>query len=96
LPLAARYADVWHTGPKPEYAELSAELDRDCEAIGRDPASILRASSLSLSPESFDDIEPELQKLQALGVGYVTCGWPGQGRERVERFATQVMPRYMR
>jgi alkanesulfonate monooxygenase SsuD/methylene tetrahydromethanopterin reductase-like flavin-dependent oxidoreductase (luciferase family) len=77
LPLVARYADVWHTGPGPEYADLSAEVDRQCQAIGRDPATILRASSLSLSPDSFDEIEPNLQRLQELGVGYVTCGWPG-------------------
>jgi F420-dependent oxidoreductase-like protein len=95
IPLAARYADVWHTGPKPEYADLSAELDRQCQAIGRDPASILRASSLSLSPESFDEIEPNLQSLQELGVGYVTCGWPGQGRGRIEEFAARIMPRFV-
>jgi F420-dependent oxidoreductase-like protein len=94
LPLAARYADVWHTGPGPEYADLSAELDRLCQAIGRDPASILRASTHSLSPESVDEIEPSLQRLQELGVGYVTCGWPGQGRTRIEEFATRIMPRF--
>jgi alkanesulfonate monooxygenase SsuD/methylene tetrahydromethanopterin reductase-like flavin-dependent oxidoreductase (luciferase family) len=94
LPLAARYADVWHTGPRPEYADLSAELDRQCQAIGRDPVTILRASSLSLSPDSFDDIEPSLRRLQELGVGYVTCGWPGQSRARIEEFATRVMPRF--
>ena len=39
LPLVARYADVWHTGPGPEYADLSAEVDRQCQAIGRDPGT---------------------------------------------------------
>jgi alkanesulfonate monooxygenase SsuD/methylene tetrahydromethanopterin reductase-like flavin-dependent oxidoreductase (luciferase family) len=94
LPLVARYADVWHSGPGPEYPDLSAEVDRQCQAIGRDPACILRASSLSLSPDSFDEIEPNLQRLQELGVGYVTCGWPGQGRPRIEEFATRIMPRF--
>jgi len=94
LPLVARYADVWHSGPGPEYADLSAEVDRQCQAIGRDPGCILRASSLSLSPDSFDEIEPNLQRLQELGVGYVTCGWPGQGRPRIEEFATRIMPRF--
>lgn len=94
LPLVARYADVWHTGPGPEYADLSAEVDRQCQAIGRDPASLLRASSLSLSPDSVDEIEPNLRRLQDLGVGYVTCGWPGQGRPRIEEFATRIMPRF--
>jgi alkanesulfonate monooxygenase SsuD/methylene tetrahydromethanopterin reductase-like flavin-dependent oxidoreductase (luciferase family) len=94
LPLVARYADVWHSGPGPEYADLSAEVDRQCQAIGRDPACILRASSLSLSPDSFDEIEPNLHRLQELGVGYVTCGWPDQGRPRIEEFARRIMPRF--
>src|ERR1700681_4369913 len=50
LPLAAKLADVWHTYGSPEQlGVLSAELDRLAEVAGRDPAGILRASSLSLS-----------------------------------------------
>ena len=55
LPLVAKWADVWHTWGSPEQlAELGAEVDRLAEAAGRDPASILRASSLSLS-EPWDE-----------------------------------------
>jgi alkanesulfonate monooxygenase SsuD/methylene tetrahydromethanopterin reductase-like flavin-dependent oxidoreductase (luciferase family) len=93
LPLTARYADVWHTGPRPDYAELSAELDRRCEAIGRDPASLLRASSLSLS-EGWDDIQRSADRLGENGVGYAICGWPDQGRQRIEEFARRLMPSY--
>jgi hypothetical protein len=25
-------------------------------------------------------------------VGYLVCGWPGEGRAQVEEFATRVMP----
>jgi F420-dependent oxidoreductase-like protein len=91
LPLVARYADVWHTSPREDYAELTAELDRHCEAVGRDPRSILRASDLSLSG-AFDDIERTANALRELGIGYLVCGWPGQGRARIEAFATRVMP----
>ena len=94
LPLTARYADVWHTGLNDNYAELSAELDRQCEAIGRDPGSILRASSLSLSPDSVDDIPREAERAQSLGVQYLICGWPGQGRGRIEEFARRIMPQF--
>jgi len=45
IPMAARYADVWHIWGTPErYAAKSARLDEACEAIGRDPAEIRRAT----------------------------------------------------
>jgi alkanesulfonate monooxygenase SsuD/methylene tetrahydromethanopterin reductase-like flavin-dependent oxidoreductase (luciferase family) len=45
IPLAARYADVWHVWGTPEsYAAKSALLDDACAAIGRDPAEIRRAT----------------------------------------------------
>jgi alkanesulfonate monooxygenase SsuD/methylene tetrahydromethanopterin reductase-like flavin-dependent oxidoreductase (luciferase family) len=45
LPLVARFADVWNV---PTYGlarrrEASAALDRECEKIGRDPASVRRS-----------------------------------------------------
>ena len=92
--ICARYADVWHTGPQPEYAELSAQLDRECEAIGRNPASVERASSLSLS-EDWDEIQANVDRLRNLGVSYAVCGWPGQGRQRIEEFASRLMPAYV-
>ena len=43
LGLIARYADGWNTcwaWTPEQYAERRAVLDRECEAIGRDPASV--------------------------------------------------------
>ncbi len=92
LPLAARFADVWHTyGAPAQMAELSATLDRLAEAAGGDPATILRASSLSLS-EPWDEVRANAVALRDVGIGYLVCGWPGEGRARVEEFATRVMP----
>jgi len=94
LPLAARWADVWHTYASPEQlATLSAELDRLAEAHGRDPSSIVRASSLSLS-EPWDDVRRQLDSMVGVGIGYLVCGWPGEGRRRVEEFATGLMAEY--
>ncbi len=94
LPLAAKWADVWHTYGSPEQlTTLSAELDRLAEAAGRDPASILRASSLSLS-EPWDDVRREVAAMDDLGIGYLVCGWPGEGKARVEEFASTVMPEF--
>jgi F420-dependent oxidoreductase-like protein len=92
LPLVARYADVWHTYGSPErLAELSSTVDRLAEEAGRDPATILRASSLSLS-EPWDEVTRNAVALRDAGIGYLVCGWPGQGEGRVEEFATRVMP----
>jgi alkanesulfonate monooxygenase SsuD/methylene tetrahydromethanopterin reductase-like flavin-dependent oxidoreductase (luciferase family) len=91
LPLAARYADVWHTFAGPaRMAELGAEVDRLAEAAGRPPGSITKASSLSLS-DPLDQIRRNVAAMVDAGVGYLVCGWPGEGRGRVEEFAGEVM-----
>jgi alkanesulfonate monooxygenase SsuD/methylene tetrahydromethanopterin reductase-like flavin-dependent oxidoreductase (luciferase family) len=94
LPLVARYADVWH-GPSSaqELTSLSTLLDELTVAAGREPTSIRRASSLSLSePESV--IRANIEALAGAGVSYLVCGWPGEGRSRVETFAGSVMADY--
>lgn len=91
LPLAARFADVWHTNKRASYDELSAELDRLAEHAGRDPRSIRRAASLSLS-ESLDEVRVNAERLVSQGVDYLICSWPGQGKERVEEFWTTIAP----
>lgn len=49
LPLVARHADVWHAWGSPEsLAASNARIDELAGEAGRDPASIQRASSLSL------------------------------------------------
>jgi F420-dependent oxidoreductase-like protein len=94
LPLAARYADVWHTyGSAEELAELSARLDQLAEEAGRDPGAIGRASSLSLS-EPDTEVRANIEKLADAGFGYLVCGWPSEGRSRVEAFAGNVMADY--
>jgi F420-dependent oxidoreductase-like protein len=91
LPLAARWADAWHAfGPAEQLAELSRLLDRLAEEAGRDPATILRASSLSLS-EPWDDVRRTAERFATLGFGYLVCGWPGEGRGRVEEFAATLL-----
>jgi alkanesulfonate monooxygenase SsuD/methylene tetrahydromethanopterin reductase-like flavin-dependent oxidoreductase (luciferase family) len=95
LPLAAKWADVWHTYGSPEQlGVLSAELDRLAEAAGRDPGSILRASSLSLS-DPWEEVRHHAAAMRAIGIGYLVCGWPGEGRARVEEFASTVMPEFV-
>ncbi len=92
LPLVARFADAWHCFESPQtFRELSAALDELATAAGRDPASITRASSLSLS-EPWDDVRAKAEEMRAAGAGYLVCGWPEEGAARVEEFVNQVLP----
>jgi F420-dependent oxidoreductase-like protein len=93
LPIAGRHADVWHgsaEGPA-ELAEMKAIIDGAAEGSGRDPASILRASSLSIS-EDWDRVRREFEWMAAGGIGYLVISWPGQGEGRVTEFLESVLP----
>jgi F420-dependent oxidoreductase-like protein len=91
LPLAARFADVWHAfGTPNSLREASARVDVLAEEAGRDPASIMRAGSLSL-----DDLETARRhaaKWRDAGFGYLVCGWPEAGEPQVDAFVRDVMP----
>jgi len=91
LPLVARHADAWHSfGPVEEMVRKSALLDHLAEEAGRDPASILRASSLSLSGD-LDEVVRNLERWREAGFDYLVCGWPTEGQGRVEEFVERVM-----
>jgi F420-dependent oxidoreductase-like protein len=92
LPLAARHADVWHTfGDASTLARKSRLLDELAAKAGRDPATILRAASLSIS-EPWDDVRRSADAFRDLGIGYLVVGWPSEGRERIEAFMHEVAP----
>ena len=94
LPLAARWADAWHTFGSPEQLRsLSSRLDRLAEEAGRDPKQIMRASSLSLS-EPWDEVRAAVDSMQQVGVDYLVCGWPSEGQPRVEEFVARVAAHY--
>jgi alkanesulfonate monooxygenase SsuD/methylene tetrahydromethanopterin reductase-like flavin-dependent oxidoreductase (luciferase family) len=91
LPLVARYADVWHTWGTPNsLRDANQQLDDLANEHGRDPASILRATSISL--DDLDTARKHSAKWREAGYGYLVCGWPGSGRAQIERFAREVMP----
>jgi F420-dependent oxidoreductase-like protein len=91
LPAAARWADAWHAfGTPTSLREPSARLDRLTEAAGRDPAAITRAASLSLSG-SLDDVRRSAEEWRDAGFEYLVCGWPTEGRGRVEEFASRIL-----
>jgi F420-dependent oxidoreductase-like protein len=91
LPLVARLGDAWHGfGGVAQLAAKSRRIDELAEAAGRDPASILRTASLSLDGP-MDAVRRSVDEWRDAGFGYLIVGWPGEGRERVEQFATAVM-----
>jgi F420-dependent oxidoreductase-like protein len=91
LPLAARFGDAWHGfGGVAQLVPKSRRLDELAEAAGRDPAAILRTASLSLDGP-VDEIRRTVDEWRDAGFGYLIAGWPGEGREAVERFATEVV-----
>ena len=91
LPLVAKYANAWHTHFRSGYSDLSRELDRLVVAAGRQPGSILRASTLSLS-EAWDHVRRSAEAMRAAGITYLICSWPTEGQRRLEEFWTKVAP----
>jgi len=92
LPLAARYADMWHSfGSVADMERKSALLSRLASEAGRDPAAIGRATSLSLSG-SLDEVGRNAEQWRSAGFSYLVCGWPSEGQGRVEEFVASVMP----
>ena len=92
LPIVGRHADVWHA-----FGHVS-ELDRKwrivaehAERAGRDPGSIERSTSLSIS-ESWDEVRATAASLRDAGIDYVIASWPAEGKGRVEEFWTKVVP----
>ncbi|HET6686220.1 MAG TPA: LLM class flavin-dependent oxidoreductase [Jiangellaceae bacterium] len=91
LPLVAKFGDMWHTDSLADYGQLSARVDDLATAAGRDPAAIGRAASLSLS-EPWDEVRRNAEVRRNLGIDYLVCSWPSEGRRRVEEFWTKVAP----
>jgi F420-dependent oxidoreductase-like protein len=93
LPIAGRYADVWHgwADDADDLRSMMAIIDAAAVDAGRDPASILRASSLSIS-EPWDAVRHAYGWMVAGGIGYLVVEWPSEGRARVEEFVAEVIP----
>ena len=74
IPTAARYADVYHIWGSPEaYAAKCAILVRACEAIGRDPAQIRRATGFAFP--SGTPIAEGIEPYRAVCDEFVVFDW---------------------
>jgi F420-dependent oxidoreductase-like protein len=90
LPLAGRQADVWH-GWGEDYVGKWEVVQRSAEKAGRDPETIVRSTSLSIS-EPWEQVRKSFDQYQRNGVSYVIVEWPTEGRGRLEEFIEKVMP----
>lgn len=96
IPLAARHADVWHTfGNLESLRRKSRVLDDHTEQAGRDPASIARATDLSIS-EDWDEVRRRCDGYREVGISYLVVSWPSEGQARLEEFVDRVMPELVR
>jgi F420-dependent oxidoreductase-like protein len=93
LPIAGRYADVWHgwADDADDLRSMMGIVDEAAAGAGRDPTSILRASSLSIS-EPWDEVRRAYDWMAAGGIGYLVVEWPGEGQGRLDEFVADVMP----
>jgi F420-dependent oxidoreductase-like protein len=93
LPAAGRYADAWHgeADDAAEYREMRDVIDRAAAEAGRDPATILRASSLSIS-EPWDEVRRAFAWMAEEGVAYLVIAWPSEGEGRLREFLDHVLP----
>ena len=86
-------SDAWHgwADDAEEYREIRRIIDRSAEGVGRDPAEILRASSLSIAGP-WDDVRAAYGWMAAEGIGYLMVEWPVQGEARVREFFESIRP----
>jgi F420-dependent oxidoreductase-like protein len=92
LPITGRQADVWHTfGSAASLARKWPIVERAAREAGRDPSSIMRSSSLSIS-EPWDEVRRRYEELREAGVAYLVVNWPSEGRDRMEAFVADVLP----
>lgn len=94
LPIVARQADAWHGfGSVSELKRKSALLDDLARRAGRDPAKILRSTSLSLS-RPWDTVRRSVAAFADAGFAYLVVSWPSEGEGRLREFIERVMPEF--
>ncbi|HVL32720.1 MAG TPA: TIGR03560 family F420-dependent LLM class oxidoreductase [Actinomycetota bacterium] len=92
LPLVGRLADAWHSFGSVEVLSRRWNIVREhAERAGRDPRSILRSSSLSLS-EPWNEVRRTIETCAEAGIEYLVVSFPSEGHSHLERFVADVVP----
>ncbi len=91
MPIAARYADVWHCfGPPAYLVDKSARISALAEAAGRDPG-VDPAGGVALDRGRPRRRRHDGRRMEAAGFDYLVCGWPTEGRPLIEQFAQRIL-----
>jgi alkanesulfonate monooxygenase SsuD/methylene tetrahydromethanopterin reductase-like flavin-dependent oxidoreductase (luciferase family) len=105
LKTVARYADAWNSdweaGPE-KMAKLIAKVDAACEAVGRDPASLVKTGSARFAMDdqdasrtdavagTVDEMAERLVAFQRLGLRHFVCGLEPRTLSEVEAFGDVI------
>lgn len=105
LGIIAKHADAWNTvwhGDTSRIPELMAKVDAACEAVGRDPKSLIRTAGGNISmgenlgrrPQAFDgSMQEKAQHLHAfreLGFSHFVCGLDACTPETITAFGEVI------
>jgi F420-dependent oxidoreductase-like protein len=98
-PLAARHADMWDffAGDPEQAKQLNANFDKICQRVGRDPAQVVRSTSLQASQlrGDKDAVRGRIQGFADAGVQHFVLALSAPyDREFLRRFAKEVMPTF--
>ncbi|MGB3327907.1 MAG: LLM class flavin-dependent oxidoreductase [Thermomicrobiales bacterium] len=105
LNLVARYADAWNTVWHSDTAKAKTQLlavDAACEAVGRDPKSLVRTAGGNLAREGYTGTRPHpvpnddaaqaalIREFRDLGFAHFICGLDPATPESVAAFAPVI------
>lgn len=94
LPIVGRHADVWHGFGSIDQLQRKWDIVARCaEEAGRDPATITRSTSLSLS-EPWDEVRRTIAGFEEAGWAYLEASWPSEGKGRLDEFVEKVLPEF--
>jgi alkanesulfonate monooxygenase SsuD/methylene tetrahydromethanopterin reductase-like flavin-dependent oxidoreductase (luciferase family) len=93
LRVVAEHADVWNMngGDIDDAINRSAMLDRFCEEIGRDPASITRSIPLPVSYDQPGDTKDAIAEAIDAGFRHIVLSLPAPYPENVARWVTSEL-----
>jgi len=91
LRLIAEHADIWNVPGPPHasaefLAERSAELDRQCEAIGRDPAEIVRSTQVIFAGDDAPAARSIVADVIAAGFAHIVLAVRPPAADNVARW----------
>ncbi|MCV7422553.1 LLM class flavin-dependent oxidoreductase [Mycobacterium yunnanensis] len=95
LRVVAEHADVWNIpgGDLADAVERSTLLDRYCQEIGRDPASIQRSMHVAVSYDEPNDTRDAIGRALDAGFRHVILGLPNPYPDGVARWVVDELVR---